>query len=56
MAGFAQRVEVSENSENAIKIGLKIASDLGNSAGIIALGSVVLAGEIGSIIKGGNKL
>ena len=55
IAGFAQRVEVSENSENAIKIALKIALDLGNSAGIIVLGSVVLAGEIGSIIKGGNK-
>ena len=55
IAGFAQRVEVSENTENAIKIALKIALDLGNSAGIIVLGSVVLAGEIGSIIKGGNK-
>jgi hypothetical protein len=35
---------------------MNIAKDLGNSAGIIALGSVVLAGEIGLLIKGGlNK-
>jgi hypothetical protein len=34
---------------------MKLANELGNSAGIIALGSVVLAGEIGSLLKGGKN-
>jgi len=50
---FATRIESSDNSSEAIKIAIDIAKDLGNSAGIIALGSVVLAGEIGLLIKGG---
>jgi len=53
---FATRIESSDNSAEAIKLAIDIAKDLGNSAGIIALGSVVLAGEIGLLIKGGlNK-
>ena len=53
---FATRIESSDNSSEAIKLAMNIAKDLGNSAGIIALGSVVLAGEIGLLIKGGlNK-
>lgn len=53
---FATRIESSDNSSEAIKLAIDIAKDLGNSAGIIALGSVVLAGEIGLLIKGGlNK-
>jgi folylpolyglutamate synthase/dihydropteroate synthase len=52
---FANRVEVSDNSEEAIKMAMKLANELGNSAGIIALGSVVLAGEIGSLLKGGKN-
>ena len=53
---FATRIESSDNSSEAIKLAIDIAKDLGNSAGIIALGSVVLAGEIGLFIKGGlNK-
>ncbi len=53
---FATRIESSDNSSEAIKLAMNIAKDLGNSAGIIALGSVVLAGEIGLFIKGGlNK-
>jgi dihydrofolate synthase/folylpolyglutamate synthase len=52
---FANRVEVSDNSEEALKLAIKIANEVGNSAGIIALGSVVLAGEIGSLLKGGKK-
>ena len=53
---FATRIESSDNSAEAIKLAINIAKDLGNSAGIIALGSVVLAGEIGLLIKGGlNK-
>ena len=53
---FATRIESSDNSSEAIKLAIDIAEDLGNSAGIIALGSVVLAGEIGLLIKGGlNK-
>lgn len=53
---FATRIESSDNSAEAIKLAIDIAKDLGNSAGIIALGSVVLAGEIGLFIKGGlNK-
>jgi dihydrofolate synthase/folylpolyglutamate synthase len=52
---FANRVEVSDNSEEAIKLAIKIATEVGNSAGIIALGSVVLAGEIGSLLKGGKN-
>lgn len=50
---FATRIESSDNSSEAIKLAIDIAKDLGNSAGIIALGSVVLAGEIGLLIKGG---
>ena len=50
---FATRIESSDNSSEAIKLAMNIAKDLGNSAGIIALGSVVLAGEIGLLIKGG---
>ena len=49
---FATRIESSDNSSEAIKLAIDIAKDLGNSAGIIALGSVVLAGEIGLLIKG----
>ncbi len=53
---FATRIESSDNSSEAIKLAMNVAKDLGNSAGIIALGSVVLAGEIGLFIKGGlNK-
>ncbi len=53
---FATRIESSDNSSEAIKLAMNLAKDLGNSAGIIALGSVVLAGEIGLLIKGGlNK-
>lgn len=53
---FATRIESSDNSSEAIKLAMNVAKDLGNSAGIIALGSVVLAGEIGLLIKGGlNK-
>ncbi len=53
---FATRIESSDNSSEAINLAMNIAKDLGNSAGIIALGSVVLAGEIGLLIKGGlNK-
>ncbi|MBJ7279515.1 MAG: bifunctional folylpolyglutamate synthase/dihydrofolate synthase [Candidatus Nanopelagicales bacterium] len=53
---FATRIESSDNSSEAIKLAIDIAKDLGNSAGIIVLGSVVLAGEIGLLIKGGlNK-
>lgn len=53
---FATRIESSDNSSEATKLAMNIAKDLGNSAGIIALGSVVLAGEIGLLIKGGlNK-
>ena len=53
---FATRIESSDNSSEAIKLAMNIAKDLGNSAGIIAIGSVVLAGEIGLLIKGGlNK-
>ena len=53
---FATRIESSDNSSEAIKLAMNIAKDLGNSAGIIALGSVVLAGEIGLLVKGGlNK-
>ena len=53
---FATRIESSDNSSGAIKLAMNVAKDLGNSAGIIALGSVVLAGEIGLFIKGGlNK-
>ena len=52
---FANRVEVSDNSEEAIKLATKLANEVGNSAGIIALGSVVLAGEIGSLLKGGKN-
>ncbi len=53
---FATRIESSDNSSEAIKLAMNLAKDLGNSAGIIALGSVVLAGEIGLFIKGGlNK-
>jgi dihydrofolate synthase/folylpolyglutamate synthase len=52
---FADRLEVSDNSEDAIKVATKIANELGNSAGIIALGSVVLAGEIGTLFKGGKN-
>ena len=52
---FADRVEVSDNSEDAIKVATKIANELGTSAGIIALGSVVLAGEIGNLFKGGKN-
>ncbi len=53
---FATRIESSDNSSGAIKLAMNVAKDLGNSAGIIALGSVVLAGEIGLLIKGGlNK-
>jgi folylpolyglutamate synthase/dihydropteroate synthase len=52
---FANRVEVSDNSEDAIKLAIKIANEVGNSAGIITLGSVVLAGEIGSLLKGGKN-
>ena len=53
---FATRIESSDNSSEAIKLAMNIAKDLGNSAGIIALGSVVLAGEIGLLLKGGlNK-
>ena len=50
---FATRIESSDNSSEAINLAMNIAKDLGNSAGIIALGSVVLAGEIGLLIKGG---
>ena len=50
---FATRIESSDNSSEAIKLAIDIAKDLGNSAGIIALGSVVLAGEIELLIKGG---
>jgi len=50
---FATRIESSDNSSEAIKLAIDIVKDLGNSAGIIALGSVVLAGEIGLLIKGG---
>ena len=50
---FATRIESSDNSSEAIKLAMNIAKDLGNSAGIIAIGSVVLAGEIGLLIKGG---
>ncbi|MFM2234098.1 MAG: hypothetical protein RLZZ240_682, partial [Actinomycetota bacterium] len=42
-------------SEEAIKLATKLANEVGNSAGIIALGSVVLAGEIGSLLKGGKN-
>jgi dihydrofolate synthase/folylpolyglutamate synthase len=49
---FATRIESRDNSSEAIKLAIDIAKDLGNSAGIIALGSVVLAGEIGLLIKG----
>ena len=52
---FANRIEVSDNSEDAIKLATKLANEVGNSAGIIALGSVVLAGEIGSLLKGGKN-
>ena len=52
---FANRVEVSDNSEEAIKLATKLANEVGNSAGIIALGSVVLAGEVGSLLKGGKN-
>jgi dihydrofolate synthase/folylpolyglutamate synthase len=52
---FADRVEVSDNSEDAIKVATKIVNELGTSAGIIALGSVVLAGEIGNLFKGGKN-
>jgi dihydrofolate synthase/folylpolyglutamate synthase len=52
---FATRLEVSDNSEEAVKLAIKIANEVGNSAGIIALGSVVLAGEIGSLLKGGKN-
>jgi dihydrofolate synthase/folylpolyglutamate synthase len=52
---FANRVEVSDTSEEAIKLATKLANEVGNSAGIIALGSVVLAGEIGSLLKGGKN-
>ena len=52
---FANRIEVSDNSEDAIKLATKLANEVGNSAGIIALGSVVLAGEIGLLLKGGKN-
>lgn len=55
ISGFAARIEVSDNSDEALKKSIQIANELGNSAGIIALGSVVLAGEIASILKVGKN-
>jgi dihydrofolate synthase/folylpolyglutamate synthase len=55
ISGFAARIEVSDNSDEALMKSIQIANELGNSAGIIALGSVVLAGEIASIIKVGKN-
>jgi folylpolyglutamate synthase/dihydropteroate synthase len=55
ISGFADRIEVSDNSDEALKKSMQVASELGNSAGIIALGSVVLAGEIASILKVGKN-
>ena len=52
---FAARIEVSDNSDEALTKSMQIANELGNSAGIIALGSVVLAGEIASILKVGKN-
>ena len=52
---FAARIEVSDNSDEALTKSIQIANELGNSAGIIALGSVVLAGEIASILKVGKN-
>jgi dihydrofolate synthase/folylpolyglutamate synthase len=55
ISGFAARIEVSDNSDEALMKSIQIANELGNSAGIIALGSVVLAGEIASILKVGKN-
>jgi folylpolyglutamate synthase/dihydropteroate synthase len=55
ISGFAARIEVSDNSDEALTKSIQIANELGNSAGIIALGSVVLAGEIASILKVGKN-
>ena len=55
ISGFAVRIEVSDNSDEALTKSIQIANELGNSAGIIALGSVVLAGEIASILKVGKN-
>jgi len=55
ISGFADRIEVSNNSDEALKKSMQVASESGNSAGIIALGSVVLAGEIASILKVGKN-
>ena len=55
ISGFAARIEVSDNSDEALTKSMQIANELGNSAGIIALGSVVLAGEIASILKVGKN-
>ncbi len=55
ISGFADRIEVSDNSDEALTKSIQIANELGNSAGIIALGSVVLAGEIASILKVGKN-
>lgn len=55
ISGFAARIEVSDNSDKALTKSIQIANELGNSAGIIALGSVVLAGEIASILKVGKN-
>jgi dihydrofolate synthase/folylpolyglutamate synthase len=55
ISGFAARIEVSDNSDEALTKSIQIAKELSNSAGIIALGSVVLAGEIASILKVGKN-
>jgi dihydrofolate synthase/folylpolyglutamate synthase len=55
ISGFAARIEVSDNSDEALTKSIHIAKELSNSAGIIALGSVVLAGEIASILKVGKN-
>lgn len=48
---FAGRVETSNNSEEALNLAFRLAKGFGSSTGIIALGSVVLAGEIGLQIQ-----
>jgi dihydrofolate synthase/folylpolyglutamate synthase len=52
---FAEELLVSENSEEAVKLAITKASQSGNSAGILVLGSIVLAGEVSALLLAKGK-